>query len=559
MAGPNSTTRIQGASLETEGRRKGIAAQAAATLVDATPRYLPDSRDSTLDGLIHGLKALNPALEQYQKSAEDEASAKGARQAATGQELDDGAGRAQAEAFLNIRGMQGGQEDLASFIHAFNTEFDKDGGDFEQFRSKFFADKTQGLASGTYSNAYTRVIAGGLEKVKADLAEHRAKAHVATIESTGLQLLDTGVKSAVAAGQPISQEYISSVEGELGKLNISGERFKELLFDSLSRHAQDGNFGIFEALKANRPDGTPGMYFDPKWKAKIDAAEVHAQSTFLTKKKQAEELAKKDREERQETAMYGVMTKLLMDGDAAGAQADFNAHVKAGLFTRATDLLHWNDKLAKAVNREARADQLETEGKLQLAIVEGKAGVMDIFRADITPSQRRSLMGEVSRMKSEARADAREARAAAREARAGEDGSGIFKTPAYKQMKEYLGDTLVPTDSAILPDSGSAGRVKRARAEAIQEAADRMRSATPDQIPAIRDDIAKRWAPRINEAARGAPGHTLARFRDQGELAAAALAGGVSIEELQWGRANLPKRGGAQPQPAQQSKGAPPK
>ena len=552
MAGPNSTTRVQGASLETEGRRRTINPTVSATLVDATPRYLPDSRDSTLDGLIHGLKALNPALEQYAKGREEEDAAKGTRQAATGQEIDDNASLAQANAFLGIRGMQGAQEDLASFIDAYQTQFDKDKGDFEAFHRDFFASKTQGLTNGAYSAAYAKTIAPGIEKVRGDLAKYRTEAHVAAVESTLLQLTDTGIKSAVAAGQPINQDYIASLRGEAAKLNVSQDRFNELLFDSLKRHADEGNFGVFNALKENNPDGTPGLYFDPRWKAKIDAAEVHAQNVFLTKRKQAEEAAKRDREDRQDVAMLEVM-KMAADGDTTGARALFQKHVDAGLFTRGSEFMRWDDRLRKAENREARGDQLERENNLQIAILEGKAGIREIIAADVTPKQRNSLIGVLERRKESARADARAERAA--QAAAANAETGIYKTPIYKQHKDLLEGSLWPTDSGLYMDDGARGRVKQERAGALAEFAMRAGRAKPEELPGIAEDIRRRVTGRINEVAQAGAQPIQSRFRNQRELALAYQAGGVTDAELEAGRRTLPKAGGATPTPAQPTKG----
>ena len=555
MAGQNSTTNIRGASLETGGRQRGAASQVAATLVDSTPRYLPEFHDSNLSGLLQGLKAFNPALSQYQDKLNEEADARGALKGATGQDLGDDASQAEARAFLKLRGMKGGQDDLAAFQASLENDFDKENGDFDAFHREFFAERTKGLTEGSYTQAYTQVIAPGIAKLRAENQTYRQTQHRATIESTAMSLLDTGVKSYVAAGMPVDGGYVSSIRAHLtGELKVSNDRFNELLFDTLKRHADDGNHTVFEALKKENPDGTPGMYFDPRWKTKIDAAEVHAQNVFLTRKTQAEAAAKKDREDRQDKALLAVFMKA-DDGDIRGAQADFEQFKQSGLFQNATELISWSDKLRKAVNREARADQLERESSLQIGILEGRAGIRDVIAADITPAQRRSLIGEIARQKSEARADAREARADAR-ARGEEGAKGVFKLPSYKQGREYIEGSLVPTDPTIMPSADGAARVKQAKASALLEYAERANGADPAQLPAIRDDIVKRWAPRINESARGSGGHTLHRYRDQAELAQAALTGGVSYEELKWGQANLPKRGAQQAQqPAQQSKG----
>ena len=119
MAGQNSTTNIRGASLETGGRQRGAASQVAATLVDSTPRYLPEFHDSNLSGLLQGLKAFNPALSQYQDKLNEEADARGALKGATGQDLGDDASQAEARAFLKLRGMKGGQDDLDRFRRPF--------------------------------------------------------------------------------------------------------------------------------------------------------------------------------------------------------------------------------------------------------------------------------------------------------------------------------------------------------------------------------------------------------------------------------------------------------
>jgi hypothetical protein len=135
------------------------------------------------------------------------------------------------------------------------------------------------------------------------------------------------------------------------------------------------------------------MYFVPKWKEQIDAAQIHAQNVALTKANQAYELAKKMREDKQDAALYSVFTKLY-DGDQQGAQTDFDALRGQGIFGRASDLIKWQEMFGKVQNRELRGNEEAVMTEALADVVKGEMGVNKILDLDLPPKAKRQLLAE---------------------------------------------------------------------------------------------------------------------------------------------------------------------
>lgn len=117
------------------------------------------------------------------------------------------------------------------------------------------------------------------------------------IEAEARLLLDKSMRLYAGNGEPIPDGVLDAHRKDLkNRGGISGARFNELMFASMKRLGDEGNYAIYDTLKRLKPDGTPGMYNIPEWKQRIDAAQIYAQSVYLTKRTIADAALMKERE-----------------------------------------------------------------------------------------------------------------------------------------------------------------------------------------------------------------------------------------------------------------------
>lgn len=524
---PNQRQRIDARGPSGDARGRPIRAQVAATSMDALPGYVPPVQDPTLQGLIDGLSKFNPALAKMDEDAKDAAAQRGAMDRLGSQDK-----RESSAAYINewshFDGLIKGQQDASSLRQAYDTEFDKDRGDLEQFIRDKYGALTNGFqAEDPFLKGYDKALAPVLQDIRKSHTDYRKNAVESRVESNAMQLLDGGVRAYTSTGQPVPPEYVESIRGYLGgNFGVSSSRFDQLLFESVKRIGDEGNFSVYDSLKQNKPDGSPGTYYDPAWKAKIDAAQVHSQNVFLEKQTKADTLAKRQREEKQETALYDVFSQLY-DGDAEGAKTKFDGLVKQGLFTRASDLIKWQDQFAKSQQKDARADQQATETEMLTRIYTGRAGIRDVIDADMTPQQKKGLLSEIRRVQQENRM------AAAAEDKAEK---AIYKSPEYKSGMDYIKGTMVSQPNALDP-FGTGTIFDRQQRAAAELEFTRRASLTKDpaELNTVREEIVGRYLKRRKELAdadKTLPGAGQLRYSSPAEAADAARKGLLSLDEL---------------------------
>lgn len=440
------------------------------------------------EAFLEGLSTVNPNIAKFQEGqrANDKNQIDaGARARATGQTKDPSQGDMWSRGYMRMDGAVKGIADQEKIQTAYNTQFDKDTGDIDSFISAQTGDLMKGMNDPHFKEGYERNLAPALNKMRQDFAEYHTKQVSQRMESNAMTLIETGARDYIDKGQPIPDSWIDNAKNRLRiEMGVPGSRFNDLLFTSLKRMGDEGNFAVYDTLKRPRSDGTPGMYFIPAWKEKIDIAQVHAQNVYNEKRNQAEIHAKKDREDRQETSLFSVFDRLTT-GDEAGARQQFNTLRSSGLFSRASDLVKWEKMFDDTSKREARPDQQATEAELLSGIYTRKHGYNDVInalnRGDITNTQFKSLLGETRKLKHDDRM------AAAEEAKAEK---GVYSTPQFRFAKEYLNDALKSGSTPLDPMGIGTNfeRTLRANAELrlVQESKD---VKNPNELNAIRDKI----------------------------------------------------------------------
>jgi hypothetical protein len=400
---------------------------------------MPSGEGGDMNALLSGLARFNEKLTEYVHNQADRDLVSGMKARADGSPLSQDANEWFAHGHLAMSGRVAGQDDGEALRQSYETAFDKDAGDVEKLISDTWAERTKGLNDQSYLGGYQSTFAIAAEKLRADHREYQRTAVLQKNEANATKLLDGAVRGFVDAGKEVPQEELERIKSEFKRFGISRPKFAEMLFAVVDRMGDEGNFAIYDVLKRNNADGTPGIYYVPKWKEKIDAAQIKAQNVFLQKQIQARALAEKLREEKQDEALYGVF-ELAYGGNPEGAQTLFAEHVKRGLFSRASDLVKWQELFRKVETRELRPQEQTLMTETLTGIYTGKVGIRDILNTGLPPQQTRQLL-------SEWRTVVQQERQAAAEARANVDQP--FKSHAFKEQEDWLESMLKPTHGAL--------------------------------------------------------------------------------------------------------------
>lgn len=302
-----------------------------------------------------------------------------------------------------------------------------------------------------------------------------------------MQLLDNGVRAYTTQGQAIPTEYLASIQGHVGgNLGVSQQRFGELLFASVKKVGDEGHYDAYDVLKAARPDGSPGMYYDPAWKEQIDKAQLHSFTVSQT-------MAQKSREVRYNQTLYDVF----LEEDPGKAQQMFKDMKANNLFKGDTEgLIKWEKLMTEKVDGRPDVRQLENEVALLAKVYEGRSGIKDILsqassRA-VTQGQMKYLLGEARRVQNENQQAS---------AVAGKAEEAVFKTREFSDARDFVKSMLQPRPRDPMNFSGQQtiefDRINQAQAE--REFFTALRGKTIADIQPTAEDVVKRYKARQKE------------------------------------------------------------
>lgn len=498
-----------------------VNARAVARPVDTT---ITPAGDPEMEGLIRGLAVLEPKLQRYIETKDDADDDEGFAARARGEKADSSKSASWHRGYMRMDGTARGLQDREAVRQRYETEFDKDAAtpqELEAFFTKVSGDLTKGVDDKAFLDGYNNAITPELLKLRAEFGEHHRQRVVQKRDANAQFLLETGIREFTSKGVPIDDAFISRARTQLAEQGVTGKDFNALLFNAVKRIGDEGNSAVYDFFKKDRPDGTKGMYFIPEWKAKIDAAQIHAQNVFLANRDRAYRLAEQERAEKQDTALYEVFNQLF-SGDAAGARTRFDQLRASGLFNRASDLAKWETLFSSASNREASGEQLTLQNELLTRVYTGQAGPRQILDAALTPGQKRQVLAEWRTVQHQNRQLATQAAA---------NGRAIFQTPEFKSGYDFIEKFLVTG-----PDPGDvygvgSEFVRQQRATALLEFTTRVRDITnPAEIHTIREDVAQRYSKRIKDwtaEQKGMPRAGRTQYATPMELEAARRAGGV--------------------------------
>jgi hypothetical protein len=447
--------------------------------------------DDPLNTLAASLSTLNrdlvPFFADRKEKADSRDKSRGVMDAAAGKSAAEDATEAYSNGYMALSGQVKGQKDAAELVNLYDTTFDKDGGDIDAFMQQHLAEQTKGMDDPQLLDSYTKAFIPVFSKIRENQHAYLNKKIVGDVEANSMQVMDTMVRGYMAKGEPVPEEDIDNIRKQLNTtMGVSNSRFNDLFFGAVKRIGDEGNYAIYDTFKRKRKDGTPGMYYIPEWKERIDQAQIHAQSVFLAKAKAADAAADDAREDRQEEALYPVF----MEKDPVKAAAMYDQLMDQGLFNRASDAIKWRKHLEEAVDGKPSIDQLDEETRILTKIYRGGAKQSEILDGNVTRTQRNYLLGEQRRVLHENRTLAA--------ANAREEGT-VYKSMEFRSGEDYIEQVLRPQASPTdVMGVGTKFDIQQ-RAAAKLEFTTRARTAQPKELPAIRDEIVTRFMKNARE------------------------------------------------------------
>lgn len=371
---------------------------------------LPGPSRGELEGLFDGLATFDKGLGKYMAEQQRKEAEAGRAARLMGENLGEDQGTDFAHGYMAMDMTVKGDQDGAAIADAYRTSFNPDADNFDDWLAKQYGERVNGMDP-QFRAHYDKTISEHVAKLRAEHTRADLNRTATRIESNALFILDKHVGAMVQSGNAIDGPGVEALRVAVQRLGLGSERFNTLLFEAIKKYGDAGHPSVYEALKADRPDGSPGLYYSPEWKAKIDAAEQAATTRFLAARKDADERLRKDRDEMQEQEVGKV---LLLESDE-DVREGFARLVRSGVVQRASDIDRFQRIVESRIKREAAPEQKEAEDQLLVKIYTGKAGPMDILRAAgegrITPAQRAGAIREWYRVKADARRDAATAQA----------------------------------------------------------------------------------------------------------------------------------------------------
>lgn len=530
-----ATNRLQG-SREVQIQSNPQAAHVVASPVST----LVQPAETQLGQLVGALSKVQPSLERYLQVEDTKQERAGQTDAQLGKEQESDS-QAYVRGYTNIKGNNQAIADVGELQQYLETNFNPDTDDYDTVAKAWLKTKTEGVTDRNFLDGYAPVMDNALNRLKQTYAQQRLNNIKDSTNSEAMKMISTGMEEFAKRGEPVSDTWINSTrEFVADHFKMTNAEFNELQFLAAKKLGDAGNFGIYEQFKRPRLDGTPGMYYIPKWKERIDAAEYASKQHFVTLTKQAEETAKKNRENRQDEILAQTFTDALT-GDFGTAMAKFKDTIKnnPGLFT-ASDVSEWTGKfssLSKASAIEETEDQKVNATYLLAGIYEGRMGIKDVLQASssgqIAYTQTRQLLDSVNSFQSSKRAaDAAERAANAAEA---SKQTAIYESVEYKSGKEYLANIL-RTQPSLIDMTGEIMKAERQQqAEALLEFTERSGTAAKADLPKIREEIADRFLKRRAEAAAAHVAEFSGRIRysTPQEASKAAREGRLTPEQVQ--------------------------
>jgi len=246
--------------------------------------YLQTPRDGRLDQLVRALGAYEPAL---QNAVADEAEADtvaAAKAVAAGEELQPEASPAFRSTYMSLRGQREGLRAADELTAAYETEFDKDAGNIDEFLNSWVAKDVQGAEDQDFLKGYLPVV----EQAKTRLRTGHSVEAAQKVQQTAIEdvhgLLLEEFSAAAKNGRPLSVEQLNARYEQGRALNLTNQDMNLVAVEAARLASIEHGPAVFDVFDQPKPDGTPGLTKTKAWGMKIAAYREQAAAVQREKK-----------------------------------------------------------------------------------------------------------------------------------------------------------------------------------------------------------------------------------------------------------------------------------
>jgi hypothetical protein len=367
-----------------------------------------------ISGLVSFGKAADTVVERLDKRDREAGAA--ARQA--GMSKNEKASAAWAEGYQRADAALAGDADGEEMLQGVLAGQDI-GMSSEGYIQQVYKLKTRGMVDGPFKAAYDTAFAAKADRLRTLFADRQreqviAKAEEDTqalIDKTFEQFLSKGAQNIQRASDETEDEYLARVarakEGadvpdaialqtlyqHAKSVGVTGARFNAMLLATANLYGNRGVPEAFEALKADRADGTPSMYRIPEFKKAIDEGQQMAERVQADQRRQELLRLKAEREQRREDMLAPIYTEAFAGGDLNKARVAFEAIVRAnpGLFN-ADDVYKHADRLKRVEAKVETEEERLRARDLVMGIYSGATKWKDVVAAELPLSLQNMLV-----------------------------------------------------------------------------------------------------------------------------------------------------------------------
>lgn len=246
--------------------------------------YLQSPRNGRLDQLVTALSAYEPMLRNAADDAAEQERTAAAKAATTGEPLAPEASPAFRSTYMAVRGQSEALKAADELQSAYETEFDKDAGNIDEFLNTWVAKDIQGVDDKDFLNGYLPIIAQAKTKLRQAYTTRAAEEVQRTAIEDVHNLLVSEFTTAAKNGRALTMEQLNARYEQGRSLNLSNQDMNLVAVEAARLASLEYGPSVFDIFDQKKPDGTPGLTKTKDWGLRIAA--YRRQAAAIQREKQ---------------------------------------------------------------------------------------------------------------------------------------------------------------------------------------------------------------------------------------------------------------------------------
>jgi len=255
--------------------------------VDAT---IMPSDDTALSSLAEGLSKASPGFEKYMNAKHDEFVKNEAIRAERmarielmdkdeiTEEILKGNLRPEdspwfQEAYFKHGAVLQAQNTAQELRNKYDNEFDKDNGDINRFIRDNLKISERDLSDPDFAEPYLNALTDVETDIKKQQREYLSEKINLKKKTDIMLMIDNVVKEGVAEDKPLEwlKQNLNSMYVAGTEVFLTNQEVDEMVYSAVSASADNGNYNLIDYFLEPKPDGTPGLWYNPDFTDRINS------------------------------------------------------------------------------------------------------------------------------------------------------------------------------------------------------------------------------------------------------------------------------------------------